>query len=100
MGVKIDLHYWTKKYEDDYPIEATGKYPLFIDEKGVEHEERSQLSPTPSATSLREAAPLELRNWKTLTLKEARLSARRNPAPRATSLSKVNLQFAAFFAQA
>ena len=41
MGAKIDLRYWTKKYEEDYPLNAQGKYPIFVDEKGVEHEERS-----------------------------------------------------------
>lgn len=41
MSVRIDLAYWTKKYEENYPISTEGKYPIFIDEKGVEHEERS-----------------------------------------------------------
>jgi len=41
MGAKIDLRYWTKKYEEGYPLNAQGKYPIFVDGKGVEHEERS-----------------------------------------------------------
>lgn len=40
MGVKIDLRFWTKKYEEDYPADVTN-YPIFVDEDGVEHEERS-----------------------------------------------------------
>ena len=41
MGVKIDLRYWMKKYEEDYPMETAGNYPIFVDEKGVGHEEKS-----------------------------------------------------------
>lgn len=69
MGVKIDLHYWTKKYEDDYPIEAAGKYPVFIDEKGVEHEERSPHFETMSAVLQKRGYLLKpefvsIGNWK------------------------------------
>ena len=41
MRVKIDLRYWTNKYEENYARDVEDKYPIFIDENGVEHEERS-----------------------------------------------------------
>lgn len=41
MGVKFEFHYWMKKYEKDYPKDTGGKYPIFVDERGVEHEETS-----------------------------------------------------------
>lgn len=70
MGVKIDLHYWTKKYEDDYPIEAAGKYPVFIDENCVEHEERSPYFEIMSAVLQKRGYLLKpefvsIGNWKT-----------------------------------
>ena len=49
MGVKFDFHYWMKKYEDDYSKDTGGKYPVFVDEKGVEHEEKSPYFDTMSA---------------------------------------------------
>lgn len=41
MVFRIDLNYWMRKYEKDYPTEAKGKYPIFVDEHGIECEERS-----------------------------------------------------------
>lgn len=41
MGVKFDFRYWVKKYEDDYPKDSEGKFPIYFDDHGVEHEEES-----------------------------------------------------------
>jgi len=41
VGAKIDFRYWMQKYEEDYSKDVDGKWPIFIDEKGIEHEERS-----------------------------------------------------------
>ena len=70
MRVKIDLDYWSKKYEDDYTKEARGKYPVFIDEKGGEHEERSPHFEAMSAVLQKRGYLLKpefvsIGNWKT-----------------------------------
>ena len=36
----IDFHYWTKKYEEDYPKEVN-QYPIFFNENNIEQEEKS-----------------------------------------------------------
>lgn len=41
MGAKIDFHYWAKKYEDDYSVDIKSRYPAYLDENGIEHQERS-----------------------------------------------------------
>ena len=41
MGYDLDLDYWTKQYETDYHIDVGGRYPKYIDEKGVENTEKS-----------------------------------------------------------
>ena len=41
MEIKIDFRFWMNQYAKDYPRDAEGKYPIFVDEKGVEHEEKS-----------------------------------------------------------
>jgi thermostable 8-oxoguanine DNA glycosylase len=41
MSYDFDLEYWIKKYEIAYPTDAAGHYPRYIDEKGVEREEKS-----------------------------------------------------------
>jgi len=38
---KFDFLYWMKKYAEDYPRDVDGKFPIYIDEQGHEHEERS-----------------------------------------------------------
>ena len=41
IGVDFEFKYWIRKYEQDYPSDTEGKYPIFIDENGVKHKERS-----------------------------------------------------------
>ena len=70
MGVKIDLRYWSKKYEDDYPRETVGNYPIFVDEKGVKHEEKSPYFETMSRVLQQRGYLLKLEfvsigKWKT-----------------------------------
>jgi hypothetical protein len=38
---KFDFVYWTKKYAEDYPTDVEGRFPIYVDEQGREHEERS-----------------------------------------------------------
>ena len=41
MSYDFDLEYWIKRYETAYPDDVAGKYPRFIDDDGVEREEKS-----------------------------------------------------------
>jgi hypothetical protein len=50
MGIAFDSDYWTKRYESDYPIDTNGVYPKYIDENGVEREEKSPYFETMSKT--------------------------------------------------
>jgi len=36
--VDFDVKYWAKKYEHDYPKDAAGVYPKYIDKNGHEQE--------------------------------------------------------------
>jgi len=70
VGVRIDLHYWTRKYEDDYRTDTEGKYPIYVDGKGVEHEEKSPYFESMSAVLQKRGYLLKkefvsIGNWKT-----------------------------------
>lgn len=41
MSVEFDISYWTKKYEDDYLTDQGGNFPVFFDDEGVVHKEKS-----------------------------------------------------------
>lgn len=38
---KFDFLHWMKKYVEDYSTDVDGKFPIYIDKQGHEHEERS-----------------------------------------------------------
>ncbi len=70
MGVIVDWRYWIRKYEEDYAIDAEGKYPIFVDEKGAEHEERSPYFETMSKVLQKRGYLVKkefvsIGNWKT-----------------------------------
>lgn len=70
MRVRFGLHYWMKKYEQDYSKDTGGKYPIFVDENGVEHEEKSPYFDTISSVLQRRGYLLKkefvsIGKWKT-----------------------------------
>jgi hypothetical protein len=53
MGIAFDLDYWTKKYERDYHVDTRSIYPKYVDETGVERQEKSPYFETMSRAILR-----------------------------------------------
>jgi len=71
MGIEFDLDYWIKAYENSYPDDVEGKYPVYIDKNRVEKEEKSPYFETMSQIVLTRGFLLKkefvsIGKWKTI----------------------------------